>query len=173
MVKKVNQKGKTSKAKLIGLALAAIAVFGGGILFVGAAAGWFNQPAPAKITLDAEYLGNFEVRPLSIETFNNLIRDKKSFVVISYLPGCTAKMLSLASRFAEENQITIYYMNFSDLRNTTLHDKIKYSPTVAVISKGELVDFLDSNSNEDTKKYNDYDAFSAWLQGKIDFSARK
>ena len=174
MVKKSTP--KTPKIKLIGLAFAALAVFGGGILFVGAASGWFNnQPEELaiKIALDDEYLGGFEVRALDIATYNELVENKKSFVLVSYLPGCTAQIVEFASRFGRKQGITIYYMNFSDLKDTALHEKVKYSPSMIIIYKGQILDFLKSDSNEDIEKYNDYEAFSAWLQGKIDFSAKK
>ena len=159
MVKKSTP--KTPKIKLIGLAFAAIAVFGGGILFVGAASGWFNgQPEAAQIALDSEYLNGFEIKTLSKDDFNTLAKEQKSFVVLSYLPGCTAKILSFASKFAEKQQITIYYMNFGDLKNTALHEKVKYSPSVVIVSKGEVFDFLKSDSDEDIEKYNDYEALS-------------
>lgn len=173
MAKKSTQ--KTPKIKLIGLAFAAIAVFGGGILFVGAASGWFNSKPEvvAPITLDDEYLNGFEVKTLSKDGYDALVKEQKTFLVISYLPGCTAQILSFASKFAEKQQITIYYMDFSDLKATTLHEKVKYSPSMIIISKGQILDFLKSDSDEDTEKYNNYEAFSAWLQGKIDFSATK
>ena len=170
MVKKSTP--KTPKIKLIGLAFAALAVFGGGILFVGAASGWFNSREEPPITLDSEYLNGFEVKTLLKDDFDALVSEQKSFIILSYLPGCTAKILSFASKFAEAKQITIYYMDFSDLKSTSLHEKVKYSPSVVIVSKGQILDFLKSDSNDDVEKYNDYDAFSAWLQGKIDFSAK-
>lgn len=165
---------KTPKIKLVLLALAAVAVFGGSILFVGAASGWFSgQEIPVKVVLDPEYLGQYETKSLDKTTYESLVEAKKSFIIISYLPGCTAKILSFTSKFASENNITIYYMDFGTLKTTPLHDQVKYSPSVIIISKGEIADFLRSDKDEDTPKYNNYDDFSAWLQGKIDFSAQK
>ena len=165
---------KTPKFKLVLLALAAVAVFGGSILFVGAASGWFSsKETPVKVVLDPEYIGNFEVKSLDKTTYESLVEAKKSFIILSYLPGCTAKLLSLTSDFASNNNITIYYMDFATLKTTPLHDQVKYSPSVIIIKEGEIADFLRSDKDEDTPKYNNYDDFSAWLQGKIDFSTQK
>ena len=148
------------------LSLAAIAVFAGSIIFVGATAGWFDQPT--KITLDAEYT-NVEPVMTSVTTaeFDELIKAQKSFLAITYLPGCSADILSFTKRYTEEHRISYYYYIWSELRDTPLHDQVKYTPSVMLFSNGRLVTHLRADSNDDIEKYNNYDAFAAWLDSYL------
>ena len=88
------------------LVLILIAVVGGGVLFVGAAAGWFN--GSAKVLLSSEYdcadeaCGKME--NLSGEEYEALVNEKKSFVVFVDQAGCktSGKLREYLTEYAKE-----------------------------------------------------------------------
>lgn len=138
-----------------------IVVVVGGFLFVGATAGWFSQSQ--EITLDAEYLGKNEASTLDPSAYEKMVNEKKSFIVIAYLPTCTADIIKYMKEYSAERDISYFYLNWSDLRQTSLKGTVDFSPSVILISKGRPIAHLRADSNEDTAKYNDFSIFSAWL----------
>lgn len=154
------------------LILALIVVVGSGVLFVGAVAGWFNQPPTA--TLDPEYItatstlentdGDF-LALLTPEDYQKLIDEQKSFVVFIDQTGCMTaeRVRGYATQYAAENGIKPYRLMFSNLKDTALNAQVKYYPSVAVISDGAPIAWLRADADEDAAIYNDYGAFQAWL----------
>ena len=156
MVKKKNR-------KILPLVMALIVVVLGSILFVGAASGWFDNH---KVKLDAEYYADgAEYMELTVGEYEDLIEAKKSFVVMVDQSGCTTadRLREYMTRYMTETGILTYRMMFADVKEASLHEKVKYYPSVAVVSKGKVVAYLRADEDEDADKYNDYDAFKAWI----------
>lgn len=154
----------TKKSKvwqIVALAAAIIIVVVGGILFIGATAGWFGQPQ--EMVLDAEYQGKNETYIIDESAYEQMVGEKKSFIVIAYLPTCTADIISFMKKYSAEHNISYYYLNWSNLRNTSLKEVVDFSPSVILVSNGQPIAHLRADSDEDTEKYNNYNAFSAWL----------
>lgn len=161
----MENKEKIKKSVVVGIAAILVVAFAG--TFVAAISnGWFNDK---KVSLESEYYGESRLIELNTPTYEELIASKKSFLVLTYLPGCTASLLSYADQFANEHQVTFYYYNFTELRESSLHDSVKYTPSVAVISEGRVVDFLKADSDEDIIYYNNYADFKTWLESLIEF----
>lgn len=156
---------KTQKGAVAAI-ISIIVVILGSILIAGLCNGWFND---VKIKLEPEFYGTAEQITLDVETYEKLIKDRKSFIMISYLPGCTANILTYAKNFSNEHQISIYYLDFSSVRESTLKDTVKYSPSVIVVSDGRVKSHLRADNNEDVEKYNDYVTFKTWLESLIEF----
>ena len=164
----MKKSAKSSKKSVILLALAAVLVVASSILFVGAVGGWFENHE--KAVLSAEYTNRAETINITLADYQEMVKEKKSFIVITYLPSCTANILKYLDDFSKEKNIVVHYLSWAELReNQALKTKIQYAPSVLIVSKGEIIDFLHADSDSDTIKYNNYDEFSAWLQGKIDF----
>ena len=156
-----------SKMKIWQLVLALILVVGGVVLFVGAVGGWFGG---AKVTLDVEYYCeeecDGEYMNISGEEYEKLIEEKKSFVVFVDQTGCNTadKVREYMSDYAKKMGVRVYKIMFDDARETSLHDTVKYYPSVAIISKGKVVGFLRADSDEDSDAYNKYEAFEEWIK---------
>lgn len=158
------------------LILALVVVVGSGVLFVGAVAGWFNQPPTA--TLDPEYVtatstlenadGDF-LALLTPEDYQKLIDEQKSFVVFIDQTGCMTaeRVRGYITQYAAENGIKPYRLMFSNLKDTALNAQVKYYPSVAVISDGTPIAWLRADADEDATIYNDYGAFETWLNSKL------
>ena len=160
------------------LILALIGVVGGAALFICAVAGLFNQSP--KATLDPEYLaatstetntdGDFLAR-LTPDGYQTLVDQQKSFVVFVDQTSCMTadRLRGYITQYATEYGIKPYRLMFSDLKQTSLHDQIKFYPSVAVISDGQPIAWLKTNADEDAAAYNDYGAFKTWLGDKLNY----
>lgn len=149
--------------KVIWLVVALVAVVCGGLLFVAAAAGWFDS---GKATIDAEYLSEApDFMELSVDEYNNLVAEKKSFIVFIDQASCVTadRMEGFVQDFMKEKGVKVYKMMFQDMKETDLYERIRFYPSVAVISKGKLVGYLRADADEDAKAYNNYDDFKLWI----------
>ncbi len=162
------KKGK--KKGILGLILALIAVVVGGVLFVGAVGGWFNE---AKVILDEEYYCSEEceerLMDLTASDYEGLVGEKKSFLVFVDQGGCTTadRLRGYMEEYAKNKGFLVYKIIFSEAKNSSLHDYVKYYPSVAMIDKGNVVDFLRADSDEDAILYNNYEAFEEWMEGHL------
>lgn len=163
---KVARKRGFAKMKVWQLVLCLVVVVVGGVLFVGAASGWFS--APKKVTVDANYMcegacGGF------IDTsgvgFDDLMRDKQSFVIFVDQASCTTadRVREYVKKYAMDNKFRAFRVMFSETANSSLKDYIKYYPSVMLVSHGEVVDFLDAGADADAAMYNNYDDFAKWM----------
>lgn len=146
---------------LIGLVL----VVGGSTLFIIGVSGGFGEE---KAVLDPEYecvKCEFEYTELDPSGYDQLIADKKSFMVMVDQGGCTTadRLREFVRDFAISKKIRVYKMMFGDVKKTSLHDFVKYYPSVAVISRGKVIGFLRADSDEDSDAYNKYEAFETWI----------
>ena len=172
--------GKTNKAKpdsrkpagdkkqIVGLILALILVVGGGVLFVGMAAGWFSSPV---VRVDTEYLCSSECGfdDLDANKYEQMVNDKKSFVVFVDQNGCkTADNLEgFVKDYAGAHGFEVFRLMFEEMKKTSMHESVKYYPSVVLVSGGKVTYWLRGDSDEDAPMYNDYDEFEKWMDGKI------
>jgi hypothetical protein len=154
---------KKKNRKILPLVMTLIIVVLGSILFVGAASGWFDNH---KVKLDAEYYADgAEFMELTAGEYEGLIEAKKSFVVMVDQSGCTTadRLREYVTRYMTETGILFYQMMFEEMKETTLHEQVKYYPSVAIVSRGRAVAYLKADSDEDADIYNDYEAFKEWM----------
>ena len=145
--------------------IAAILVFiVAGTLCIGLSNGWYEIE---KTTLSSEYYGSASEITLDKTTYEKLISEKKSFVILTHQPGCSANVLSYLKNFAEEKNFSYYYFLWSDLRETSLKATINFPPSVIIIRDGRVIKHLDANSNNDTEYYNNYDSFKKWFEEAV------
>ena len=131
---------------------------------MGAVSGWFDD---GRVELSPEYLNAEEpgLMELSSEEYGKLVDEKKSFIVFVDQNGCTTadKVREFVKNLASEKKMKVYRMMFSDMKETTLHDDIKYYPSVALVSRGKPVVWLRADSDEDADAYNEETAFREWI----------
>ena len=162
----VTMKQKLSGLKVWQLVVLLLVVVGGAVLFVGAASGWFGGD---KVVLDVEYYCgddcDGEFLQLNRAEYEELVRNDGSFVVFVDQSGCTTadRLRGYVTDYALEAGVEVYRMMFSEARETSLHDFVKYYPSVVVVSKGRVVGYLRADSDEDADMYNDYDKFVEWM----------
>lgn len=158
---------KKKQASTLSLIIALFIVIFGGILFVGAASGWFDS---TKVTLDPEYICqedcDGELMDLDAAGYEQLIVARKSFIVFVDQGGCTTadRLRGYVTDYAKEHGIKVYRMMFEQVKESSLHDAVHYYPSVAAISKGKVVGALQADSDADAPAYNDYSAFQTWIK---------
>ena len=62
---------------------------------------------------------------------------------------------------------TFYGLKGDEFKNSLASETIKYLPSAAVINRGEIVDYLDAESDEDIPYYQGADSLREWLQKYI------
>ena len=119
--------------------------------------------------LEDKYYGTSVFNEISSEQLSNLIEDKESFAIFIHQPLCSTsyEFNKILVKFAEENKISFYKISFEEMKKTTMYNEVKYYPSFAIYKDGELIDFLDAESDEDLNRYKDIVEFEQWFNGYI------
>ena len=161
-MKKVSTKKK--QRNIIGLTLTLVVVVVGGVLFVGAVSGWFGGQ---KVILDAEYYNTQSgFTDLTAQEYEALVGAKKSFVVFVDQGGCATadRLREYVGRYMEEAGVSVYRMMFAEVKESSLHEFVKYYPSVVIVSRGQVVAYLRADSDDDAKVYNNYEDLEGWMK---------
>ena len=161
------KKQKKQQLTVLGLTVLLVAVLAGGILFVGAVSGWFDDP---RVILDEEYYGDSTgFMELTADEYDELVKAGKSFIVLIDQSGCTTadRLRGYIKEYTNEMGVLIYRMMFAEIKNSPLHEVVKYYPSIALISKGNVVGYLRADSDDDASAYNDYDVFKRWMNERL------
>ena len=152
---------------VLALVVALVAVLIGGVLFVGAVSGWFDD---SRVKLDAEYYTDeSELMNLTVDGYEGLIEAKKSFVVFVDQTGCTTadRLREYVMGYMDDVGMSGYKMMFGEMKESSLHEFVKYYPSVVIIDKGRVAKWLRADEDEDAEIYNDYDAFKDWMNKNL------
>ncbi len=119
--------------------------------------------------LEDKYYDNSEFIELSVDDYHKLISDEESFAVFVYQPMCIASsdFESVLTKFSEKYKITFYKMPFSKMNE--INKDIEYYPSLVLHKDGEVVDFLDANSDYDTEYFLSVDEFEDWFDDYVYF----
>lgn len=119
--------------------------------------------------LEEKYYEKNDITEIKNDELNKLVDKKESFVVFVYQPLCAAssKFEDVLLDFLEDNQIGIYKIAFSNIKNTNLGKKIKYYPSFIVYYKGKIVDYLRSDKDADIDYFTSKEGFRNWLSKYI------
>ena len=146
---------KSTKITIASLAGAAIIATGAII-----ALNIINNNAPFR--LDDEYYATSEYIDINKDEYEQLISNKKTFIVMIDKPGCitTPAMRENMANFPDDMQFKYYRI---------IWDDVKVTPSVAIIRKGEVKAWLQADRDEDTKYFNDGEALKEWIKKYILF----
>ena len=159
---------------VIGAIIAIVVVLIGGLLAVGIAGGWFDDP---KVELSAEYYCgeecDGELIELTAKDYDELVTTGKSFVVFVDQGGCTTadKLRGYVLDWARGAGVKVYRMMFADMKESKLHETVKYYPSVAVVGNGTVRAHLRADSDEDAEYYNNYDKYKEWIDEYVESPA--
>lgn len=119
-----------------------------------------------KFYLEDSYYGDNKLVEINNSELIKLEEDKKDFVLFVYLPGCSscAEFKTVLEDFLKENNISINTISILENKDTAVEDKVKFAPSFLIYKDGKVVDFLDSNSNEDMPYFKDANNFKNWLE---------
>jgi len=119
--------------------------------------------------LEDKYYEKSSFVELDKEGLNELIDNKESFAVFVYQPLCEASVEfeNVLTKFLEKYKIIIYKVSFSDIKDEDLGKTIKYYPSFAIYKDGKIVDYLESDKDEDIQKYKSLDNFKNWFTSSV------
>ncbi len=132
---------------------------------------YLSQNSDPLVTLNTPTNGGMP-SDITKEEYDNLIKDKKSFVIMVDNSGCTttARMREMLKQLPENRRFSYYRIMWPDAVETNLHDYITYFPSLAIIKNGEIKYYLRADSDEDAIYYNDAAALQSWLEKRINYS---
>ena len=122
-----------------------------------------------KFYLDDKYYTNGSYIELTKEELEQLQINKASYLVFTYNSYCTFKVPcdNIFEEVMKKYNISIYSLPHSIMKDTFLHDKVKFSPSIIIINKGNIIAYLDSEKQSDLSKYQDSKEFEKWLDEYI------
>ena len=118
-----------------------------------------------KIYLTDKYYNSGDL--ISIEPGD--IKDNETFILYTYNNFCALPVHceEIFKEVFEKYKIDALSIPFEEFKKTIYYEKVKYAPSIIIISNGKIVAFLDANSNEDLEKYQDVSKFEEWLNNNI------
>ena len=75
-------------------------------------------------------------------------------------------------KFMDKYDIDFLSIPFEDFKNTKFYETIKFGPSIVIIKDGEIIKYLDANSDDDLPRYQDVSAFEEWLDNYVYFNSR-
>lgn len=125
--------------------------------------------------LEDKYYGTSVFNEINSTELEELINNRESFAIFVHQPMCSTsyEFNKILVQFAEENKISFYKISFEEMKETVMYDEVKYYPSFGIFKEGELVDFLDAESDEDLNRYKDKEEFGEWFNGYIQKSIKK
>ncbi len=119
--------------------------------------------------LNKIYYGANAFTKVNSSQLNKLIEKKDSFILYTYNNYCALPISceDIFMDFMKEYKISFISIPFDDFKDTKFYEEIKYGPTIIIIKEGQIIDYLDSNKNDDIEKYKDLKAFKKWLSNYI------
>ena len=77
---------------------------------------------------------------------------------------------NIFQEFMTKYKIDFLSISFEEFKTTKFYQTIKYAPSVLVVEQGNIVAYLNANSDDDLEKYQDTNKFEEWLNNYIYFS---
>ena len=124
---------------------------------------------PATFRLDEQYYGTAELTPISAEELQRLVYNKSSFAVFVSQPSCrtSADFEKILQSFVVAHPMQFYEIAFSDLKNLSFAEAVRFYPSFLIFKDGKLVDFLEADSDEDASAYTSLDGFETWCTKQV------
>ena len=122
-----------------------------------------------KFSLENKYYNNKGLVSVSSDNVDELVNSKKSFILFTYNNYCNFSIPcdEVFESVSKSSNVEILKINFMDFKNTLLYENVKYAPTVIIVNKGRIIDYLDANADEDIDLYQNEDKFKKWLSSYV------
>lgn len=123
----------------------------------------------SKFSIEKEYYKESKYIDVNSEDIKKLKENKKSFIVFTYNNYCMLEIPcdEIFKKVMNKYNISFLYLPYEEMKNTFIYDEVKLAPSVILIKEGEIVAYLDAESDEDLIKYQDTEEFEKWLTSYI------
>ena len=133
-----------------------------------------------SLTVKEDYVINNEAinttsfKELNEDNYKEIINSKGIKLIYVYLKGCSAcnSFKTIINDVNLYNDLDIYQIEFKKLSsiNNLKSTDIKYAPSLIVLEDGNVLDYLDSSSDEDKEYYKEAISLSKWLSNYMDIN---
>lgn len=146
-----------------------VVILGAVFLVIGAVGLIITALSNQKFPLDSDQLGSTEYIDITGEEYEKLLNEKKSFLVFVDQSGCiTAEGLRKnLEEIQKEKNFKVYRIMFSDARETSMSEYVKFYPSLVIVGQGEIKSWLKADSDEDTERYKTKVDLEDWLNKYI------
>ena len=109
-----------------------------------------------RLYLSEKYY-NSDGKYIDISSEDLLDKEDETYILFTYNNYCNLSVPcdQIFEVFMKKYKIDFLSIPYEDFKETTLHDTIEYAPSVIVIDKGEIIAYLDAESDEDLIRYTD------------------
>lgn len=123
----------------------------------------------SKFSIEKEYYKESKYIDVNSEDIKELKENKKSFIVFTYNNYCMLEIPcdEIFKKVMNKYNISFLYLPYEEMKNTFIYDEVKLAPSVILIKEGEIVAYLNAESDEDLIKYQDTEEFEKWLTSYI------
>lgn len=123
----------------------------------------------SKFSIEKEYYKESKYIDANSEDIKKLKENKKSFIVFTYNNYCMLEIPcdEIFKKVMNKYNISFLYLPYEEMKNTFIYDEVKLAPSVILIKEGEIVAYLNAESDEDLLKYQDTEEFEKWLTSYI------
>ena len=125
-----------------------------------------------RIYLTEKYYNKGEFKELISKDLSKL--KKGTYILFTYNNYCTLSIPcdKIFEEFMKKYKIDFLSIPFEEFKNTKFYETVKYAPSAIIVNSGEIVAYLDANSDEDLAKYQDSKEFEKWLNNYIYFTKK-
>ena len=115
--------------------------------------------------LEEKYYGESKFVEIDNEDYDKLISNKESFAIFIYQPLCAASssFKEVLTEYSNTKGIVFYKMTQTKMKESKLGETLKYYPSLVIVKDGKVVDYLDANSSDDTRYYQNAENFNNWF----------
>lgn len=123
--------------------------------------------------LEEKYYNKGKFVSVSSNELENI--KQESFLLYIYNNFCNMAIPceNIFEEFMDKYDIDIVSIPFTDFKETSLYNSVRYAPSIIVIEKGKVLDYLDANSDDDLLKYQDVSELEKWLNNYVYFTKKK
>ncbi len=139
-------------------------------VFIGISLGLYRViSVQAPVKLDDGAYGSIEAIDISKEQYEDMIKARKSFVVLVDSPTCvrSKKIEQMMKDMDEKYHFKYYRMMWSDVKQSSLSNYVKFLPSLAVINKGKVKVWLKADEDEDKPYFSSQKDLQRWLETNI------
>lgn len=112
-----------------------------------------------KFFLDDEFYWQDVYIEITAQDFETLGND--NYVLFTYNNYCALSIPcdEIFQEFMTKNNVSFLSMKYDEFKNTKLHEKVRFAPSVIIVKNWKIVDYLDSENDNDVDLYQDVDKF--------------
>lgn len=137
--------------------------------------GCFNRTSQndnGKIYLNNKYYNKGKFIKVDKNDLNNI--KNGNYILYTYNNYCSLPVSceKVFQEFMSKYKIDFLSIPFDEFKKTDFYKSVKYAPSVIIIENGNIISYLDANSDIDLEKYQDVNKFEEWLNNYVNFSKK-